>query len=199
MVQEEYSSISSTTAAAHLAPGRAWRIDPRALPARFQLPAWTGAPAASAAASVYLDRSGVVVKRRLAGLPMTVSLPHSAYDGVAVKLVCGETGDLTATLELAHRDPLLTLPLAVGFPVEDAAEDWRQWCDLLDLPMLMVESDGKVMRIGPTESVAIGLPQPRRRTGLLTRRRPRFLVRRRPGSAGPYPVLAGWREIIAPE
>ncbi|HUG61691.1 MAG TPA: DUF6101 family protein, partial [Methylomirabilota bacterium] len=77
------------------------------------------------------------------------------------------------------------------------AEDWRRWCDILCLPMLMVEADGRIMRLGHTESVPIGVPQPRRRNGLLTRRRPRFLVRRKPGSAAEMLVLSGWREIIA--
>jgi hypothetical protein len=155
--------------------------------------------AGAAETSVYLDRRGVVVKRRLSGLPLTLSLPHSAYDGVAVRLSSSAEGDLTACVELAHRDPDLTLPLAVHNSVEDAAEDWRLWCDVLHLPMLIVEADGKVMKLGPSEQVPVGLPNPRRRNATLSRRRPRFLVRRRPGLAGEMPVLSGWREIIAPE
>lgn len=173
-------------------PGHEHRIDPDALPARFRLPVEAG----SGDASVYLDRRGVVLKRRLSGVPLTLSLPHSAYDGVAVRLVCDDVG-LSATVVLSHRDPALTVPLASGCTVEDAAEDWRRWCDLLHLPMLMVEADGKVTKVGHEISVPVGPPQPRRRTGLLTRRRPRFLVRRKPGSNGPHPVLPAWREIIA--
>jgi hypothetical protein len=174
--------------------GRSLRIDPHALPARFKVPAGPGADA-----SVYLDRRVVVLKRRLAGLPLTVSLPLTAFDGVAVRLDLAPGGALTASIELAHRDPDLTLPLAVGRTVEDAAEDWRAWCELLRLPMLLVEADGRIQRLGHATAVPIGRPQPRRRTGLLTGRRPRFLVRRRPGTTGPWPVLRGWREIIAPE
>jgi hypothetical protein len=181
------------TAAIKLQHGRPWRIDPNGLPARFQLPSGAAAPDVS----IYLDRTGVIVKRRLAGLPMTLSVPHSAYDGIAVRLVSGDAGELTATLELAHQDPALTVPLAVGRGIEDAAEDWQRWCQVLCLPMLLVEADGEIMRIGPTGGVAIGPPTPRRRTGLLTRRRPRFLVRRRPGRPGPHAVLSDWREIIA--
>jgi hypothetical protein len=175
--------------------GRNLRIDPTALPVRYHVPTDAG----TGEASVYLDRRGVVLKRRLSGLPLTLSLPHSAFDGVAVRLTCGPEGDLTASVELAHRDPALTLPLAVHRSVEDAAEDWRLWCDVLHLPMLIMEADGKVMKLGPSEAVPMGLPHPRRRTGILTRRRPRFLVRRRPGRKGPMDVLTGWREIIAPE
>ena len=182
--------MSATTAARC---GHDHRIDPDALPARFQVRAANGAPVAS----VYLDRRGVVVKRRLSGLPLTLSLPHSAYDGIAVRLACGEEGALTASVELSHRDPALTLPLSAGRTVEEAADDWRRWCDLLRLPMLLVEADGRMMRIGHAEGVPIGVPQPRRRNALLTRRRPRFLVRRRPGRSGPMEVLTGWREIIA--
>jgi hypothetical protein len=181
------------TAASPAWLGRTLRIDPTALPVRFQVPGESGA----GDASVYLDRRGVVLKRRLSGLPLTLSLPHSAYDGVAVRLTSSAEGDLTASVELAHRDPALTLPLAVHRSVEDAAVDWRLWCDVLRLPMLIVEADGRVMRLGPTDGVPVGLPNPRRRNATMSRRRPRFLVRRRPGLPGEMPVLTGWREIIA--
>ncbi len=180
------------TAAMPADTGRPLRIDPNALPARYQVPTETGA----LDASVYLDRRGVVLKRRLSGVPLTLSLPHSAYDGIVVRLVFGAAG-LTASVLLSHRDPALCLPLATCRSVEEAAEDWRRWCEILSLPMLVTEADGTVSKIGHVVSVPIGEPQPRRRNGLLTRRRPRFLVRRKPGAAGPMPVLAGWREIIA--
>jgi hypothetical protein len=175
--------------------GRSLRIDPTALPVRFHVPGESG----TGEASIYLDRRGVVVKRRLSGLPLTLSLPHSAFDGIAVRLTSTADGDLTASVELAHRDPSLTLPLATHRSVEDAAADWRLWCDVLCLPMLIVEADGRVMRLGSTEQLPISLPHARRRNPALTRRRPRFLVRRRPGRKGPMEVLTGWREIIAPE
>lgn len=178
--------------------GRDLRLDPHALPARWSVPTEAGAQAVHDAA-VYLDRCGVIVKRRLSGLPLTLSLPLAAYRGVAIRLTPEDGGGLVASVELYHDDPALTLPLAVTRDVEAAAADWRQWSEELHRPMLLVEPDGAITTLTPPASVPIGRPQPRRRTGLLTRRRPRFLVRRRPGHGGPMPVLTGWREIICYE
>jgi hypothetical protein len=176
--------------------GRAFWVDPDALPARYQVPLESG-PATGPDASVYLDDRGVIVKRRLAGLPLTLSLPLSAYEGIAVRLTVADGGGLCASLELSHRDPYLSLPLAAGRTMEDTARMWRRWCDVSGLPMLIVEADGRTSKVHAGSAVPIGSPQPRRRTGLLTRRRPRFLVRRKPGRSGEMPVLTGWRAIIA--
>lgn len=174
------------------------RIDPSDLPARFSVPTETGAPA-SQDASIYLDRANVVWKRRLSGLPLTVALPLDAYEGVAARVSQEEGGWLTGSVELHHRDPALSLPLAVTRDMEQLAGDWRAWSQTLGLPMLLVEIDGTVSPVETVTPAVIGSPQPRRRTGLLTKRRPRFLVRRRPGAAGEQPVLRGLREIIAPD
>lgn len=178
--------------------GRSLRLDPLALPVRWSVPTDQGGPAAHDAA-VYLDRSGVIVKRRLSGLPLTLSLPIAAYAGVAIRLTPDAQGALIASVELSHRDPALTLPLAVTRDLEAAAADWRGWSEALSLPMLLIETFGEPSVVAPPASVPIGTPQPRRRTGLLTKRRPRFLVRRKPGHSGEMPVLRGCREIICYE
>lgn len=172
--------------------GRAMRVDPADLPARYSVTTETGLPAA-----VYLDDSSVVVKRRLSGLPLTLSVPIGAYEGVAVRIGVNEAGDLTASVELRHRDPGLTLPLAVTRDMEQAAEDWKAWSEALALPMLLIEAD-RVVPVPVLPPISLDNPAPRRRRGPIARR-PRFLVRRQPGRPGPYPVFATWREIIAPE
>ncbi len=178
--------------------GRSLRLDPNALPARWSVPADTGKTTAHDAA-VYLDRCGVVVKRKLSGLPLTLSLPLQAYRGVAIRLTPSDDGNLISSVELYHDDPALTLPLAVIRDVEAAAADWRQWSEELSLPLLLIEPDGSVTTLTPPACVPIGRPQPRRRTGLLTKRRPRFLVRRKVGQSGAMPVLRDCREIICYE
>lgn len=174
------------------------RLDPSALPARWSVPADSGKSSAHEAA-VYLDRCGVVVKRRLSGLPLTLSLPLQAYRGVAIRLTPDENGGLVSSVELYHEDPALTLPLAVIRDVEAAAADWRSWSEELSLPLLLVEPDGSITTLTPLACVPIGRPQPRRRSGILTKRRPRFLVRRKVGHVGPTDVLRGYREIISYE
>ncbi|WP_181699336.1 DUF6101 family protein [Chthonobacter albigriseus] len=174
--------------------GKPLRIDPHALPARYTVPT-----PGSTDAAVYLDTRGVVVKRRLSGLPLTLSLPIAAYEGVAVRLTVEGALGLVASVELMHRDPQLCLPLAVTRDIDDAACDWRAWSDALSLPMYLIEADGRVVRVQKPTEIALDKSTPRRRIGMLAHRRPRFLVRRRVGKAGPMPVLTGWREIIAPE
>jgi hypothetical protein len=178
--------------------GRSLRLDPNALPARWSVPTEPGTATAHDA-SVYLDRAGVILKRRLSGLPLTLSLPLEAYRGVAIRVTPEASGALVASVELLHADPALTLPLAVTRDMEAAAEDWQRWSDELSMPMLLIEPDGTANPVERSAGVPIRAPQPRRRTGLLTKRRPRFLVRRKPGHKGYMPVLKGWREIISYE
>lgn len=180
------------TAAFSAWSGRSLRIDPKSLPARYDV-------SAPAEASVYLDRRGVVVKRRLSGLPLTLSLPIEVYEGIAVRVEPEGAFGLVATVELLHRDPGLSVPLAVTRDMEEAAGDWHAWSETLKLPLILIEADGALTKVPTATAIPLDCPAPRRRTGLLANRRPRFLVRRQTGRRGPMPVLSGWREIIAPE
>ncbi|MBH0236957.1 DUF6101 family protein [Methylobrevis albus] len=169
---------------------RAQRLDPQALPARFTM------PAGGSDAAVYLDRRGVVVKRRLSGLPLTLSLPISAFEGISVRIEPEGVDGLVAHVELTHRDPDLTLPLMVTRDMEEAALDWESWSSILGLPMLLTETDGQNRVVGGEAKVRIEAPKPRRRRAALQNRRPRFLARRKPGHSRPMPVIEG-TEIIA--
>lgn len=173
--------------------GRDIRLDPDVLPARWSVPTGAGT-GADADAAVYLDGAGVVVKRRLSGLPLTLALPLTAYLGVAVRVTPDEADGLVASVELLHADPDLTLPLLVTRDMEEAALDWERWSSRLRLPLLMIEPDGSVERIVRPARVPIGTPSPRRRRAALARR-PRFLVRRKPGHGRPTEVLRNFREI----
>jgi hypothetical protein len=71
---------------------------------------------------------------------------------------------------------------------------------VLGLPLLVAESDGTLRepfeRMG---QVRVGMPSPRRRRRAAIKwRRPRFLMRRKPGRPlAQQPVFRGEREIIA--
>lgn len=175
--------------------GRALRLDPESLPARWSVPTGVGT---ETDAAVYLDGAGVVLKRKLSGLPLTLALPLSAYLGVAVRVTPSDDDQLIASVELLHSDPALTLPLAVTHDMEQAALDWERWSETLRLPLLMIEPDGTVERIVRPAAVPIGTPSPRRRRAALAHR-PRFLVRRKVGHGRPTEVMRGWREIISYE
>lgn len=165
------------------------RFDAAMPPDPFRLPATF----VSAAGAVTLDRGMAMVTRRIAGLPVTLRVPFGSFSGVQVRLeLAGER--LVGHVELRHRDPALVLALGEELGVEDAALAWRAWAKALELPMLLVESDGTVR---PLEESA-RRPFPRRMSGFLRTRRPRFLTRRKLGSNAAMPVLRG-REIASYE
>ena len=177
--------------------GQHMRLDP------YRLPQVVSYAARGAAGDVVvtLDHRGAVLRRRLdsSGLPVTVALPARAFLGVAARAIEDETGQVTVTLELHHNDPMLSVPLLVASDLEDVAADWRAWSIAFGLPMLLVEADGVARTLEESLASSVGiLPPVERRQGRSTyARRPRFLMRRKPGSLGVRLVLEG-REIIAP-
>lgn len=150
--------------------------------------------------SYRIDRRGVAIQRRLerSGVPMSIALPPSAFQGVAARAMESEAGDVTVTLELMHRDPKFCVPLLVASDLYDVAADWRGWSELFSLPMLMVEADGSVTALEETLGhVRAARPASRRSGASGSRhRRPRFLARRKPGGLGVRMVVSG-EEIIA--
>jgi len=192
------SEAKSMTGATPLGLKTALRLDPGHLPAKWCVNVGqAGRPVQEAA--IYMDDDGVVVRRQLSGLPLTLSLPFAAFEGVSVRIEPNAAGDLVAHVELHHRDPALSIPLTVTRDMEAAAADWQGWSDRLSLPMLLVTTSGGVERVGPRAAVPVGEPAPRRRHATMADRRPRFLVRRKVGAAGEMPVLRDWREIISYE
>ncbi|WP_210260373.1 DUF6101 family protein [Hongsoonwoonella zoysiae] len=149
---------------------------------------------------VYIDHETVVMKHRLAGLPLTVVLPMTAFNGVYARVMPGKSGEtLTVSIGLHHRDPALCIELLSSESLEAAALCWRDWADVLSLPLVAVEPDGSVETVEEA-GVSKNTQRPviRRRVAALTNRRPRFLVRRKPGNRMHRPaVFAGEREIIA--
>ena len=178
--------------------GRALRLDPHALPLSFSA---SDATADERVRHVELFRERVVMRRSLAGMRMAVNMPVSAFTGVAIKVMAGESGKAAvAAVMLEHKDPGLTLPLFISSETDDAFAEWRSWANVLGLPLLVAAEDGTLSepfaRIG---GVRIERVQPRRRRhSALKRRRPSILLRRRPGKlTDATPVHRGEREIIA--
>ena len=183
--------------------GSVVRLDPMALPHRFRYDTGadprTGRPMGEAA--VILEASMVQVCRRLpSGIPMALRFPMAAFEGVALRMSVdpeAPEAEPRVVLELLHRDPHLSLPLAVADDLDDVVADWKTWSRVLMLPMLMVEVDGSwspvETRLG---AVKIASPRPRRRRSVLAGRRPRFLARRKTGLTGRPPVMIDKREIF---
>jgi hypothetical protein len=200
-VESELSRQTAHQDATAKGSGRTARLDPAQMPHRFASRSVTQAGRVDPTPlDVYIDRQQVIVKRRLAGLPLTLVQPVGVFLGVFAEVAPGATpGTLSARIGLRHRDPAMSLELAASDKLEDLAADWCAWGEALGLPLLLVEPDGKVSRIEkPDEDAVAPMAPPRRRVAALTARRPRFLVRRksgRPATAGP--VYRDEREIIA--
>jgi hypothetical protein len=178
--------------------GRGERLDPLALPLRFQA---TDHTADERLRTVELHRERVVLRRALHGIKMAVQLPVAAYLGVSIRMLppsADSAGAVTVTLE--HRDPALSLEL---FRSEDGSEvlvEWQTWARELALPLLIAEADGTLRdafaRIGAVR-VGEAIARRRRRSALF-RRRPTLSLRRRAVASGAQPVVhRGEREIIA--
>ncbi|MCK7610715.1 DUF6101 family protein [Roseibium sediminicola] len=179
--------------------GIATMPQPGCLPVRFEqrLESRPGTP--SLPAEIFLDRDRAVIKRRVAGVPVTVVVPAQGFDGVMVRIVPGAAaGEIVAALILKHPDSALSITLAETNHSDDLAVLWSRWAQVFNLPMLVCDLGGKVKPIEAFSAVPTAKPTPRRKLRLLTGRRPRFLNRRQPGrTAEATKVHANEREIIA--
>lgn len=177
--------------------GRVLRLDPFALPARFEA---GDAAADGRVREVELHRERVVMRRSVAGMRMAFNLPVSSYRGVSIRLGTADHGSITAAVVLEHDDPSLALPLYVAADGDEVTAEWRTWSSVLGVPLLVTNSDGSIHepfeRLG---GVMFTQAAPRRRRrSALKNRRPRILMRRKAGCVtAATPVHREEREIIA--
>jgi hypothetical protein len=154
------------------------RIDPFSLPASFET---RDIRADGGVRRVELDRDHVTVRRAVHGMRMAINIRISEFQGLALRTIDG-----APTLILKHRDPSLSVPLAVGD--DDVESEWRIWSETLALPQL-------------AERISLSAAEPaprRRRRNAIKRRRPSILMRRKKG--GPIAAMTihrNEREIIA--
>jgi Family of unknown function (DUF6101) len=178
---------------------RALRLDPSVLPICF---AASDARADERTRIVELDRERVTVRRAVSGIRMRLSLKVSEFLGVAIRVIppdASQNGAVVVMLE--HRDQALSVPLLVATDGgDDVVAEWQRWGRVFGLPLLIPDGEGSYRepfaRLG---GVRVQAPVPRRRTrGMLLRRRPSILMRRKPGRpAAAPPVHRAEREIIA--
>lgn len=176
------------------------RLDPGALPVRYQV--LFGGTASEAPAAVILDREQAVVRQMRDGVPTMVTLPIAQFRGVAARFEPQSDGRVRTTIELAHEDPSLSLPVASDFDSDAMADDWEEWGEVLGLPLLLpVAGDGSWRSVSPdpqsqdNEEESTEVPAPRRARVFTSRRRTRFARRRKTGRPQ-LRVITG-REIIA--
>ena len=153
------------------------RLDPLSLPLSFDA---QDARADGGVRSIELHRERVVLRRAVKGMQMAVNVRVSDFLGVALRGL-----DDAQMLVLVHRDPSLNIPLGVSSDREEIDMAWQMWSEIFALPQLPEEKTYE-----PS--------QRRRRRNAIRERRPKFLVRRRPGALlGEAGMYQGEREIIA--
>lgn len=151
---------------------------------------------------IELHRDHLVLRRRVAGMPMKLRLDLSTYEGLAVALLDPEGDGEGVAIVLVHADPGLCVTLYSAPHIDDVVAEWRRWTADLGLPMLVTEEDGTrhpaYAMIGRLSVGTSGAR--RRRRGALKHRRPTVFRRRAPGRpvAG-LAVHRGERELIARE
>lgn len=170
---------------------RAQRLDPNALPLRFET---RDAAADGATREIELHRKRLVLRRSLAGMHMALNMPLSAFAGVALRV--SRAG---LDVVLAHKDPGLGVPLCLSGEPEQTYAEWQEWGRVLALPLLVEDEAGVRDAFPRLGELRIGRVRPRRRRrSALKRRRPSILSRRAAGRiTEATPVHRGEREIIA--
>jgi Family of unknown function (DUF6101) len=178
--------------------GRALRLDPFALPVRFST---QDGGADGQIRHIEVDRERVVVRRAVRGIAMKVGRPVSDFLGVSLRLMpAAGTSAATIAVTLDHRDSALSVPLFAATDTNDGLAIWKSWGRVLGLPLLVIDSDGAMREPFPRlGSLTVASPLPRRRRRAAIKwRRPRILLRRKPGCMSETPTVhRGEREIIA--
>ncbi len=124
--------------------------------------------------TVRLTPHGVWIDRTVCGIKMRVCVAIEAYRAIFLTRRARRLCRLT----LAHDDP----DLSVRLEQTNAEDLWRDWIRFL--PALA--------------GIARAAPAPRRRSMTLAKRRPRILLRRRPGRPRtPAKVLRAARELFS--
>ncbi len=168
-----------TATGGHASAGssRALRLDPLSLPIRFDA---HDVRADGGTRQIELHRERVILHRAVAGMRMAIKVQVSDFRGIACRGL-----DDVRMLMLVHRDPSLSVPLCISEDADEIDRVRALWSEILGLPLLPDDT--------PREPA-----QRRRRHCVVSRRRPRFLVRRRAGALLNAPRnYAGEREIIA--
>ena len=157
---------------------RALRLDPLSLPLRFDA---RDVRADGGVRQVEIHRERVVLRRAVLGMRMAVNVRVCDFIGIGLRGIDSEA----QMLALIHRDPSLTIPLAISADRAELVAASATWSEIFSLPQLPEEK-----RREPAAR--------RRRRNIISKRRPRFLVRRRTGdTARELSIHRGEREIIA--
>ncbi|WP_131116011.1 DUF6101 family protein [Lichenihabitans psoromatis] len=150
--------------------------------------------------SVSLTRDLVRIDRSVLGIAMRVAVPVRTYRGVALSLRSSQDGALSYQLHLLHPDGELSVALDEADHDRDIVADWRLWSRFFRLPALVEREIGLIEEADAAlGTVLLGEAVPERRPSRsISKRRPRFLQRRKSGVMSADPVVHGGEaELIA--
>jgi hypothetical protein len=174
------------------------RLDPLALPVSFTA---DDAVADESVRHVELHPERVILRRAVQGMRIALNVPVQAFLGVLIRLMPEQDGAPAGVgVYLEHQDPALSIELYSAPDADDVVAEWQLWSRVLGVPCLVTGSDGGFSKPFPMlGAVRCKAPaQRRRRRSPLSKRRPRFLARRRSGATRHAPLVhQGEREIIA--
>lgn len=163
-----------------------------------------------------MRRAGVVLQDGAGDLPLESALesaPESAYDTLGLAARPGalvglamRIADRTQAEEAVSGPAFEVAAVAVDgsiacvlgrFGEDEIVAAWRRLGAASGLPLMLQNPDGSLCapypQIGP---LALGETRQRRRHGLLSGRRPRFLTRRKTGRPAALPLVFREREIV---
>lgn len=137
----------------------------------------------------------ILIERSVAGVAMKLQLAPAAYRGVALGVVV-EDGLPAYEVALVHPDAELSARLALADRESDALAALDHWAAWFGLPKLIEGVDGALIAMDAARAPR----RSHRRVEPARGRRPRFLVRRKPGSVARMAIVhEGEREIVCYE
>ncbi len=92
---------------------------------------------------VRLDGDKVAIDRVVGGVFMRVTVPTSAYRGVALRVVDAREDGFAYEIRLVHLDPDLGVTLAETNDDSEIQAEWRLWARALGLPALVERAEGR--------------------------------------------------------
>lgn len=121
-------------------------IDPRALPAQYNLPAAQDEDDGAGFGwriTLMADRIMVHDTNAQDGI-VANCIPISSFDAVIIRAGSMESGEVVVTVNLYQAESGLEIPVHTGASTRLAAERWYTWAGILGLPVRMLDDDGNL-------------------------------------------------------
>ena len=133
---------------------------------------------------ISISRERILISRRVAGIAMNIDVPSRAYRGVVLTLDASVCGQSLYRISLWHHDADLVVTLAEASHDCDIVAEWKGWAKFFCLPKFVERDPGRLEGAEATlGALTLGrCERLRRRGATLSKRRPRALLRRKPGS-----------------